>query len=157
MNNICLELGKNSNSVKLKTVEILSGDELPSISLPRRMLRKDSCGGFLLLQEFDIDVRDKKQGAEKSCCPDHHFRLENPHQNKFEKQGNNEAFPLETLDYCLKDDSTPGYSNGENQVVSNSPTVTTADASDKRQQQQDSTSSTSTLATTITADGNFDL
>ncbi|GJW33885.1 hypothetical protein Tco_0053917 [Tanacetum coccineum] len=48
-------------------------------------------------------------------------------------------------------------SNGENQVVSKSSAVTTADASDKCQQQQDSTSSTSTLATTITADGNFDL
>ncbi|GJZ75978.1 hypothetical protein Tco_0640443 [Tanacetum coccineum] len=47
-------------------------------------------------------------------------------------------------------------SNGENQVVSKSSAVTTADASDKCQQQQDSTSSTSTLATTITADGNFD-
>ncbi|GJU04917.1 hypothetical protein Tco_1121347, partial [Tanacetum coccineum] len=33
----------------------------------------------------------------------------------------------------------------------------TADASDKRQQQPDSTSSTSTLATSVTADGNFDL
>nr|GEW87048.1 ribonuclease H-like domain-containing protein [Tanacetum cinerariifolium] len=48
------------------------------------------------------------------------------------------------------------YSNRENQVVSKSFTVTTADASDKRQQQQDSTSSTSTLATTIAANGNFD-
>nr|GEW15464.1 hypothetical protein [Tanacetum cinerariifolium] len=48
-------------------------------------------------------------------------------------------------------------SNGENQVVSKSFAVTTADASDKRQQQQDPTSSTSTLATTITADVNFDL
>ncbi|GKD92164.1 hypothetical protein Tco_1372001, partial [Tanacetum coccineum] len=47
-------------------------------------------------------------------------------------------------------------SNGENQVVSQSSAVTTADASDKCQQQQDSTSSTSTLATAITADGNFD-
>ncbi|GJR28674.1 hypothetical protein Tco_1104906 [Tanacetum coccineum] len=49
------------------------------------------------------------------------------------------------------------YLNGENQVVSKSSAVTTADASDKRQQQLDSTSSTSTLATTVTADGNFDL
>ncbi|GJY22171.1 reverse transcriptase domain-containing protein [Tanacetum coccineum] len=49
------------------------------------------------------------------------------------------------------------HSNGENQVVLNSSVVTTADASDKHQQQQDSTSSTSTLATTITADGNFDM
>ncbi|GKF18289.1 hypothetical protein Tco_0063207, partial [Tanacetum coccineum] len=49
------------------------------------------------------------------------------------------------------------YFNGENQVVSKSSTVTTADASDKRQQQPDSTSSTSTLAATVTADGNFDV
>ncbi|GJR26529.1 hypothetical protein Tco_1102761 [Tanacetum coccineum] len=49
------------------------------------------------------------------------------------------------------------YSNGENQVVSKSSAVTTADASDKHHQQQDSTSSTSTLATAITADGIFDL
>ncbi|GJV58293.1 hypothetical protein Tco_1459298 [Tanacetum coccineum] len=48
------------------------------------------------------------------------------------------------------------YFNGENQVVSKSSAVTTADASDKRQQQPDSTSSTSTLATTVSADGNFD-
>nr|GEU50563.1 hypothetical protein [Tanacetum cinerariifolium] len=48
------------------------------------------------------------------------------------------------------------YLNGENQVVSKSFPVTTANASDKRQQQPDSTSSTSTLATTISADGNFD-
>ncbi|GJY77367.1 hypothetical protein Tco_0482483 [Tanacetum coccineum] len=49
------------------------------------------------------------------------------------------------------------YFNGVNQVVSKSSNVPTADASVKRQQQPDSTSSTSTLATTVTADGNFDL
>ncbi|GKF24329.1 hypothetical protein Tco_0076651 [Tanacetum coccineum] len=49
------------------------------------------------------------------------------------------------------------YFNGENQVVSKSFAVTTADASDKRQQQPDSTSSTSALAITVTVDGNFDL
>ncbi|GJW37140.1 hypothetical protein Tco_0060060 [Tanacetum coccineum] len=49
------------------------------------------------------------------------------------------------------------YFNGENQVVSKSFDVTAADASDKRQQQPDSTSSTLTLATTLSADGNFDL
>ncbi|GKA86422.1 hypothetical protein Tco_0808133, partial [Tanacetum coccineum] len=42
-------------------------------------------------------------------------------------------------------------------VVSKSSAVTIADTSDKRQQQPDSTPSTSTLATTVTADGNFDL
>ncbi|GJR86791.1 reverse transcriptase domain-containing protein [Tanacetum coccineum] len=49
------------------------------------------------------------------------------------------------------------YFNRENQVVSKSSAVTTDDASDKRQQQPDSTSSTSTLATTVSADGNFEL
>ncbi|GKA68740.1 hypothetical protein Tco_0768657 [Tanacetum coccineum] len=49
------------------------------------------------------------------------------------------------------------YFNGENQVVSKSSAITAADASVKRQQEPDSTSSTSTLATTVSADGNFDL
>ncbi|GKE25330.1 hypothetical protein Tco_1436842 [Tanacetum coccineum] len=49
------------------------------------------------------------------------------------------------------------YFNGENQVVSKSSAVTIADAPDQCHQQQDSTSSTSSLATTVTADGNFDL
>nr|GEW36586.1 hypothetical protein [Tanacetum cinerariifolium] len=49
------------------------------------------------------------------------------------------------------------YLNGENLVISKSFAFTTADASNKRQQQPDSASSTSTLATTVTADGNFDL
>ncbi|GJS40256.1 hypothetical protein Tco_0565299 [Tanacetum coccineum] len=60
---------------------------------------------------------------------------------------------LESLFVPLFDE----YFNKENQVVSKYSDVTTADASDKRQQQPDSTSSTSTLATTVTADGNFDL
>ncbi|GKB63446.1 gag-pol polyprotein [Tanacetum coccineum] len=49
------------------------------------------------------------------------------------------------------------YFNEENQVVTKSSAVTTADASDKHQQQPDSTSSTLTLATAVTANGNFDL
>ncbi|GJY80707.1 hypothetical protein Tco_0493458 [Tanacetum coccineum] len=49
------------------------------------------------------------------------------------------------------------YFNEENQVVTKYSAVTTTDASNKRQQQPDSTSSTSTLATTVTANGNFDL
>ncbi|GJX88638.1 retrovirus-related pol polyprotein from transposon TNT 1-94 [Tanacetum coccineum] len=58
-----------------------------------------------------------------------------------------------------QDSLSPGPQSQENvpQVAKTSSAVTTADASDKRQQQLDSTSSTSTLATTVTADGNFDL
>ncbi|GJU51302.1 hypothetical protein Tco_1220857 [Tanacetum coccineum] len=48
------------------------------------------------------------------------------------------------------------YFNEVNQVVSKSSDVTTADESVKSQQRRDSTSSTSTLATNVTADGNFE-
>nr|GEV18190.1 hypothetical protein [Tanacetum cinerariifolium] len=58
---------------------------------------------------------------------------------------------------CLFDPSFDEHFNGKNQVVSKSSAGTTVDASDKRQQQPESTSSTSTLATTVTADVNFDM
>nr|GEZ48885.1 reverse transcriptase domain-containing protein [Tanacetum cinerariifolium] len=49
----------------------------------------------LLLQEFNIIVRDKK-GAENLAI-DHLSRLENPHQSVLDKKEINETFPLETL------------------------------------------------------------
>ncbi|GKB64008.1 hypothetical protein Tco_0920194 [Tanacetum coccineum] len=68
----------------------------------------------------------------------------------------------QTLDLSAELESLFGYLfdeylNEENLVVSKSSVVPSADASDKRQQQPDSTSSTSTLATSVTADGNFDM
>ncbi|GJV84447.1 reverse transcriptase domain-containing protein [Tanacetum coccineum] len=50
---------------------------------------------ILLLQEFDVVIRDKK-GAE-NLAADHLSRLENPHQGDIEKKEINEIFPLETL------------------------------------------------------------
>nr|GEU68339.1 reverse transcriptase domain-containing protein [Tanacetum cinerariifolium] len=50
---------------------------------------------ILLLQEFDVIIRDKK-GA-KNLAADHLSRLENPHQDDLEKKEINETFPLETL------------------------------------------------------------
>ncbi|GKC64823.1 hypothetical protein Tco_1097421, partial [Tanacetum coccineum] len=49
---------------------------------------------ILLLQEFDVIIRDKK-GAE-NLAADHLSRLENPHQGDLEEKEINETFPLET-------------------------------------------------------------
>ncbi|GJY48036.1 hypothetical protein Tco_0437992 [Tanacetum coccineum] len=66
-------------------------------------------------------------------------------------------YHIKRLDFAIRESLSTTYFNGENQVVLKSSAVTTTDASNKRQQQPDSTSSTSTLATTVTANGNFDL
>ncbi|GKE90547.1 hypothetical protein Tco_1571642 [Tanacetum coccineum] len=60
---------------------------------------------ILLLQEFDVIIRDKK-GAE-NLAADHLSRLENPHQDKPENKEITETFPLETLgSVALRVDST---------------------------------------------------
>nr|GEX59262.1 retrovirus-related Pol polyprotein from transposon 17.6 [Tanacetum cinerariifolium] len=60
----------------------------------------------LLLQEFDITIRDKK-GSENLTAY-HLSRLENPHKDVFENKDINEDFPLETL-VSLSSESTPWY------------------------------------------------
>nr|GEU32549.1 reverse transcriptase domain-containing protein [Tanacetum cinerariifolium] len=49
----------------------------------------------LLLQEFDIIIRDKK--GKENLAADHLSRLENPHKDVFENKDINENFPLETF------------------------------------------------------------
>nr|GEV00218.1 reverse transcriptase domain-containing protein [Tanacetum cinerariifolium] len=60
----------------------------------------------LLLQEFDITIRDKK-GSE-NLAADHLSRLENPHKDMLENKDINENFPLETLG-SLSSGSTPWF------------------------------------------------
>nr|GEU63451.1 reverse transcriptase domain-containing protein [Tanacetum cinerariifolium] len=68
---------------------------------------------ILLLQEFDIDVRDKK-GAE-NLAADHLSRLENPHQDEFENKEITETFTLETLgSIALRSNSTPWFADFAN-------------------------------------------
>ncbi|GJY56968.1 reverse transcriptase domain-containing protein [Tanacetum coccineum] len=66
---------------------------------------------ILLLQEFDIIIRDKK-GA-KNLAADHLSRLENPHQGDLEKKEINETFPLEThrMISFHGDSSTPWFAD----------------------------------------------
>ncbi|GKA72890.1 reverse transcriptase domain-containing protein [Tanacetum coccineum] len=68
---------------------------------------------ILLLQEFDVIIRDKK-GAE-NLATDHLSRLENPHQDKLENKEITETFPLKTLgSVALRVDSTPWFADFAN-------------------------------------------
>nr|GFA23824.1 reverse transcriptase domain-containing protein [Tanacetum cinerariifolium] len=66
---------------------------------------------ILLLQEFDITIRDKK-GSE-NLAADHLSRLENPYKDVLENKDINENFPLETLG-SLSCGSTPWFVDIEN-------------------------------------------
>nr|GEV15988.1 reverse transcriptase domain-containing protein [Tanacetum cinerariifolium] len=74
---------------------------------------------ILLLQEFDVIIRDKK-GAE-NLAADHLSRLENTHQDELEKKEIIETFPLETLGmiaFC-GDSSTPRFADIANYHAGN--------------------------------------
>ncbi|GKC89195.1 reverse transcriptase domain-containing protein, partial [Tanacetum coccineum] len=70
----------------------------------------------LLLQEFDIIIRDKK-GSE-NLVTDHLSRLENPHKDVLENTDINEHFPLETLGVILNG-STPWFTDFANYHAGN--------------------------------------
>ncbi|GJR95403.1 reverse transcriptase domain-containing protein [Tanacetum coccineum] len=73
---------------------------------------------ILLLQEFDVEIRDKK-GAE-NLAADHLSRLENPHQNEFENKEITKTFPLKTLgSVALRDDSTSWFADFANYHAGN--------------------------------------
>nr|GEX94814.1 reverse transcriptase domain-containing protein [Tanacetum cinerariifolium] len=65
----------------------------------------------LLLQEFDIIIRDKKRT--ENLTVDHLSRLENPHKDVFENNDKNENFPLETLGK-ISSGNTPWFVNFAN-------------------------------------------
>ncbi|GJV97113.1 reverse transcriptase domain-containing protein [Tanacetum coccineum] len=70
----------------------------------------------LLLQEFDITIRDKK-GSE-NLAADHLSRLENPHKDVLENKDINEHFPFETLG-AITSESTPWFADYENYHAGN--------------------------------------
>ncbi|GJT54152.1 reverse transcriptase domain-containing protein [Tanacetum coccineum] len=73
----------------------------------------------LLLQEFDVIIRDKK-GAE-NLVADHLSRLENPHQSDPEKKEITKTFPLETLGMVTfrGDSNTPWFADIANYHAGN--------------------------------------
>ncbi|GJU72007.1 reverse transcriptase domain-containing protein [Tanacetum coccineum] len=70
----------------------------------------------LLLQEFDITIRDKK-GSE-NLAVDYLSRLENPHKDVLENKDINENFPLETLG-VISNGSTPWFADYANYHAGN--------------------------------------
>nr|GEU92719.1 reverse transcriptase domain-containing protein [Tanacetum cinerariifolium] len=73
----------------------------------------------LLLQEFDITIRDKKRA--ENLATDHLSRLENPHQSVLDKKEINETFPLETLNMVSfhGNSSTPWFADFANYQAGN--------------------------------------
>ncbi|GJY82973.1 reverse transcriptase domain-containing protein [Tanacetum coccineum] len=69
---------------------------------------------ILLLQEFDVVIRDKKRA--ENLAFDHLSRLENPHQSELEKKEITETFPLETLEMVTfrGDNSAPWFADFAN-------------------------------------------
>ncbi|GKB71566.1 reverse transcriptase domain-containing protein, partial [Tanacetum coccineum] len=74
---------------------------------------------ILLLQEFDVVIRDKK-GVE-NITADHLSRLENPYQSELEKKEITETFPLETHGMVTfrGDDNAPWFANFANYHAGN--------------------------------------
>nr|GEW01447.1 reverse transcriptase domain-containing protein [Tanacetum cinerariifolium] len=76
--------------IKVYTEHLALKSLLSKQDAKRRLLR-----WVLLLQEFDIIIRDKK--GTKNLAADDLSRLENPHKDVLENKDINENFPLETL------------------------------------------------------------
>nr|GEW47252.1 reverse transcriptase domain-containing protein [Tanacetum cinerariifolium] len=73
----------------------------------------------LLLQEFNIIIRDKKRA--ENLAADHLSKLKNPHQSVLDKKEINEMFPLKTLNMVSfhGDSSTPWFADFANYHAGN--------------------------------------
>nr|GEV67187.1 AT-hook motif nuclear-localized protein 10-like isoform X1 [Tanacetum cinerariifolium] len=90
MNRGMTPVGNRLGAVELLRIDGSWAGGCSGLDAKPRLLR-----WVLLLQEFDIIVRDKK--GYENLAADHLSRLENPHQSVLDKKEINETFPLETL------------------------------------------------------------
>nr|GEY15237.1 hypothetical protein [Tanacetum cinerariifolium] len=129
-----------------------SNVDIPNIHESKQTLDLSACTSINVQKEqgFDLSTSTSNNVKPDNLRPRNTMSIEVPSTDTIVMTS---MIELESLFGPFFDE----YFNGENQVVLKSFTVTIADAFDKRQQQPDSTSSTSALATTVTADENFDL
>ncbi|GKE89854.1 hypothetical protein Tco_1567329, partial [Tanacetum coccineum] len=132
-----------------------SNVDIPNIHECKQTLDISAGTSINVQKEQSLDLNAARFRTRSSMSNDVCTKRFKPRTIMSTKVPTSEMIELESLFGPLFDE----YFNGENQVVLKSSAVTTADAFDKRQQQQqpDSTSSTSTLATTVSADGHFDV
>ncbi|GKE87431.1 reverse transcriptase domain-containing protein [Tanacetum coccineum] len=85
-------------------------------NLEKMLKRCEETNLILLLQEFDIEIRDKK-GA-KNLAADHLSRLENPDLGKLTKAEIRDLFPEEQLMTILDKSNKPWYADYANYLAS---------------------------------------
>nr|GEV66440.1 reverse transcriptase domain-containing protein [Tanacetum cinerariifolium] len=102
---------ENENNELIPTRIVYTDHSALKYLLNKQVAKPKLIRWVLLLQEFDIIIRDKK--GTKNLAADHLSRLENPHKDVFENKDINENFPLEALGK-ISSGSTPWFANFEN-------------------------------------------
>ncbi|GJX52066.1 reverse transcriptase domain-containing protein [Tanacetum coccineum] len=91
-------IAKHSHPTSVKGVRMYTDHSALKYLLAKQDANPRLLWWILLLQEFDVIIRDKK-GAE-NLAADHLARLENPHQGDLEKMEINETFLLRPSEIC---------------------------------------------------------
>nr|GEV01912.1 reverse transcriptase domain-containing protein [Tanacetum cinerariifolium] len=87
-------LGHKISKSEIETIVYMDHSSLKYL-LAKQDAKSRLLRWILLLQEFEVIIRDKKRA--ENLAADHLSRLENPHQDELEKKEIIETFPLETL------------------------------------------------------------